>query len=455
MSGRTIPAPINIPVPLIFRLRAVLAAVVMLPAQMRAQQPTDAVHTVTLTEALAMAARVNPALAAGKAAVTTARSNRRIVTGEYLPSLGVASSAGRGTTVQGASSVTNGIPVSSTVRPLDDLYGAGISAAIPVFTGGRRGAERRSADAQQIAADAGLSATEYDVRLATKQAYFDVLRASELMDVATAQVTQAQLAMRDADSRLRAGTTTRSDVLRARVTLAAARDALATAGSQKTASQFALARTIGSDVPVDAAPVPDDDSLPLPVSRDSLVRNAVSGAPVARAATAAAQSADAAITAARAQYLPTVLASGGYGWMEQRSVDPRPVGGWTLQLGISYPLFNGFQRGATVTRAEAAATAAHSAAVDTERGVRADAVKAYDDATVAAQRIGFAREAVDAAREDLRVQELRYRAGASTFLDEVTSQLNLTQAETSLVQARYDYQIARATLERVLGRELR
>jgi outer membrane protein len=428
---------------------------VMLPAQMRAQQPTDAVHTVTLTEALAMAARVNPALAAGKAAVTTARSNRRIVTGEYLPSLGVASSAGRGTTVQGASSVTNGIPVSSTVRPLDDLYGAGISAAIPVFTGGRRGAERRSADAQQIAADAGLSATEYDVRLATKQAYFDVLRASELMDVATAQVTQAQLAMRDADSRLRAGTTTRSDVLRARVTLAAARDALATAGSQKTASQFALARTIGSDVPVDAAPVPDDDSLPLPVSRDSLVRNAVSGAPVARAATAAAQSADAAITAARAQYLPTVLASGGYGWMEQRSVDPRPVGGWTLQLGISYPLFNGFQRGATVTRAEAAATAAHSAAVDTERGVRADAVKAYDDATVAAQRIGFAREAVDAAREDLRVQELRYRAGASTFLDEVTSQLNLTQAETSLVQARYDYQIARATLERVLGRELR
>jgi outer membrane protein len=454
-SRRTIPAPINIPGPFFFRPRTFLVAAVMLPALLRAQQPADSLRTVTLSEALAMAARVNPALAAGKAAVTTARANRRVVTGEYLPSLGVASSAGRGTTVQGGSGVTNGIPVSSAVRPLDDLYGSGISAAVPVFTGGRRGAERRSADAQQVAADAGLTATEYDVRLATKQAYFDVLRASELVDVATAQVTQAQLAMRDADSRLRAGTTTRSDVLRARVALATARDALATAGSQKTASQFALARTIGSDVPVNAAAVPDDDSLPLPVSRDSLVRSAVSAAPVARAATAAAQSADAAITVARAQYLPTVLASGGYGWLEQRSVNPRPVGGWTLQLGISYPLFNGFQRGATVTRAEAEAAAAHSAAIDTERGVRADAVKSYDDATVAAQRIGFAREAVDAAREDLRVQELRYRAGASTFLDEVTSQLNLAQAETSLVQARYDYQIARATLERVLGRELR
>jgi outer membrane protein TolC len=73
---------------------------------------------------------------------------------------------------------------------------------------------------------------------------------------------------------------------------------------------------------------------------------------------------------------------------------------------------------------------------------------------VAAARIGLAREAVAAATEDLRVQQARYRAGASTFLDELTSETNLTQARTSLVQARYDYQIARATLERVLGREL-
>src|SRR6185437_5916287 len=130
-SSRTIPAPINIPVPLFFRLRALLAAAVMFPALTRAQRPADSLRTVTLPEALAMAARVNPALAAGKAAVTTARANRRVVTGEYLPSLGVASSAGRGTTVQGGSGVTNGIPVSSAVRQLDDLYGSGISAAVP------------------------------------------------------------------------------------------------------------------------------------------------------------------------------------------------------------------------------------------------------------------------------------------------------------------------------------
>lgn len=431
-----------------------LAIAILSPALVRAQHTVDSLPTVTLPQALELARGVSPELANGEANVRSARATRLTVTGEYLPSLGVASSAGRGTTAQGANAVTNGVPVPSTLRPLDDVYGTGIATSIPIFTGGRRGAERRSAVAQQTAASAGLTTAEFDVRLATKQAYFEVLRATDLVGVANARVTQAEEAKRDAERRLKAGTSTRSDVLRAQVALANAHDALATASAERNAAQYALGRTVGRDVAVDAAPVPEDTTVPLAITRDSLMRIAVRVAPSARAAQAQAQSADAAIGAARAQYLPSVLASGGYGWLEQRSLNPRPVGAWSLQLGISYPVFNGFQREATVTRAEAQANAAHATAVDTERGVRADAVRAYDQVTVGVERIGFAHEAVDAAREDLRVQQARYRAGASTFLDEVTSQLNLAQAETSLVQARYDYQIARATLERALGREL-
>ncbi len=432
-----------------------LAVVLAIPSFALAQRPSDSLRVVTLPEALELAAMVSPVLATSRAQLVAARAARRVVTGEYLPSLSVASSAGRGTTVQGSSAVTSGIPVPSAVRPLDDLYGSGVSAAIPVFTGGRRGAERRGADAAQVAASENLTASQFDVRLSTKQAYYSVLRSTDLMVVASAQVTQAERAIHDAESRLRAGTTTRSDVLRARVALATARDALATSTAERSDGQYALGRTVGIDVPVDAAREAYDSVPPLQVSRDSLLSTAVASAPATRAAAANARSADAAIAAARAQYLPTVLASGGYGWLEQRSISNHPVGGWTLQMGVAYPLFNGFQREAAVSRAEAGFAAANSAAKDAERGVRADAVRSYDEAIVAAQRIGFGRDAVDAAREDLRVQEARYRVGASTFLDEATSQVNLAQAERTLVQARYDYQLARATLERVLGRELR
>ena len=58
------------------------------------------------------------------------------------------------------------------------------------------------------------------------------------------------------------------------------------------------------------------------------------------------------------------------------------------------------------------------------------------------------------ADEDLRVTRERYRLQVSIILDVVTAQLAADQARVDLVNARYDYVLARAELEAILGREL-
>jgi outer membrane protein TolC len=58
------------------------------------------------------------------------------------------------------------------------------------------------------------------------------------------------------------------------------------------------------------------------------------------------------------------------------------------------------------------------------------------------------------AREYYRVQSSRYGVGVATVLDLSTAEQNLTQAEQQLVNARYNYQLARASLETLLGRSL-
>ena len=73
---------------------------------------------------------------------------------------------------------------------------------------------------------------------------------------------------------------------------------------------------------------------------------------------------------------------------------------------------------------------------------------------VAEQDITLTREAVRLAGEDLRVIQARYRAGIATILDVFTSQTALIQAELDLVSARFTYQVARASLEALLGRDL-
>lgn len=58
------------------------------------------------------------------------------------------------------------------------------------------------------------------------------------------------------------------------------------------------------------------------------------------------------------------------------------------------------------------------------------------------------------AKEDLRVVRERYRVGVATVLDVVTSQIALDQVRVNLVSARYDFVMAKAELEAILGREL-
>jgi outer membrane protein TolC len=52
------------------------------------------------------------------------------------------------------------------------------------------------------------------------------------------------------------------------------------------------------------------------------------------------------------------------------------------------------------------------------------------------------------------MQRERYRLGAVTIIEVLTSQGNLDQAQVDLVQARYDYLVARAQIEAVVGHSL-
>ena len=68
--------------------------------------------------------------------------------------------------------------------------------------------------------------------------------------------------------------------------------------------------------------------------------------------------------------------------------------------------------------------------------------------------IWITQTSVVAAQEDLRVQQERYRLGAATIVDVLTSQEALNQAEVDSVTARFDYVRARAQISALIGRTL-
>ncbi|HEX6558083.1 MAG TPA: TolC family protein, partial [Longimicrobiales bacterium] len=171
-------------------------------------------------------------------------------------------------------------------------------------------------------------------------------------------------------------------------------------------------------------------------------------------ATASYQATHASASAARAQYLPTLRLSGGYDWFNQNAAINGGRLSWSTRLSLSYPLFNGFTREDNIARASATERNALATATDARLKARADLERTLNALKLAEEQVGLSKQAVEVAREDLRVQEERYKLGMSTILDRITSQINLMDAENNEVAARYDYEIARAQLEALIGRAL-
>ena len=105
-------------------------------------------------------------------------------------------------------------------------------------------------------------------------------------------------------------------------------------------------------------------------------------------------------------------------------------------------------------RARVAETNAQAAYRDAQLAAQQALTQNIGTLRSASQRVAVQVASVAAAEEDVRVQQQRYNIGASTLLDLLTSQAALAQAQQALIQARYDYRIARAELEALIGREL-
>jgi outer membrane protein TolC len=385
----------------------------------------------------------SPAAAGARENVRTSQSASRVAFGEYLPNVSA--------TAQGLRSDITSIPVTGT--PPNE-YSAGVAASMDVLTGGRREADRARAAADLAAARSLNVSQRFATTLDAESAFYETLRASDLVDVARASVAQAREGLRYALDRARAGTATRSDELRAQLQVTTSRQQLAGALDTLQTAAYALGRIVGADGPVAGRRPPSLEPRALALTDTDIVRLAVDASPAVQAARSQASADVASLRAARTQYVPDVRVTAGYNWGTQSNLIDAIHPGWAVLLGTNYPLFDGWVREDAITRADAASLVARINALDATRQARSDAARLLYGLRFAEQNIALANEAVQSAREDLRVQTERYRAGISTELDQLTSQLAYTQAQLSLVASRYNYQLTRVQLEAVVGRTL-
>ncbi len=411
----------------------------------RAQQPdTAAAAQVGLDEAIRRALDVQPAMVQAEGATRNAGAARHTAFGAFLPQVSVGGSASLNS--QNRVDLNGG-----TIPPIWN-YGSSLSASVDLFTGFRRVWSLRSASADLGAAEAGAVTQRYQVTLQTKQLFYNAIATEELVRVADAQVRRASIQLDVSVQKLHAGSATRSDSLRSAVDYGNARIALLQAQANLASAQANLGRQIGVDRLVRA--VPDSQLPPLPDTA-ALRGAAMESAPQIEQADAQARAARAGVLVNRTQYIPTLSLSYGANRRDtlfSNLVVGNPTHSW--QFALRWTLFNGFAREQAQVSANVQRDVAEAQAADTRRAVNAQLTQQLAALETAFAQIDIATVNVAAGTEDLRVQQERYRVGAGTILDLLTSQAALTQAQTNLVQARFNYLIARAQLEALVGHSL-
>jgi len=401
-------------------------------------------RSVTLSEALELARLNAPALDQRASQLEVAKYGEMTAWGQFLPDLSLSyqynnSSSGRLD------------PTGQTITTTS--YSAQLNTQIDLFRGGRRFSDLRGAKRGVDASSARLRETEYLTRESVKISWYNAVANRELVRVEADRVKRQEDQLGFVEQQLELGRATRSDVLRSQVDLNNARVALLNAENGARTAQYALAEAVGVTEPL--APVTEAalEVEPVGASREDLLNLALTASPALTAVRAQAAADEAAVSSAKAAYLPSLTLAGGWAWAKEEF--PPRNRSWSVALFGSLPLFDGFNRERALYQARATLDQTRTTERAEELALRKDLDQALGTIDAAAASIDLAEQTVELSTEDLRVTQERYRLGLATILDLQSSQIAVRQAEVDLIRRRFDYQIGLARLEALLGADLR
>ena len=464
--------------------------------------------TLSLAEALDLAKRNNPAYLQSITGRTRASAALRSAYGALLPS----ADASIGSSFrEGRPQFFGGLAFGATSDIVSSSWGVGANTQLSLNTI----TTIRRANAALDAAEAQVDAALFNLRSGVTAQFIGALQAQARAALQDSLVVQQQLLLDLAKARAGVGQLTSLDVKRAEVGRGTQQVAALRARNAAAVARLQLFQQIGVAMPAGVALVAD---LPVDAPRfvlDDLLSTARSANPTLRALQAQERVAAAGVSAARGAYTPTLSLSANVGGVAQRQTDLAPalaqgaaqaaaqrasclttdsvrVGAglrsigaqcaaisfgpaqeaairagnasspfdftrnpYTLSMGLSLPLFDGFGREQRLQEANASRTDARYAVRRQELALTAEITSAFVTLEAAYETVQLQSRNAGTAREALTLAEQRYRVGSTTFVDLTTSRAEYERAETDRIDAVYEFHRAFAALEAAAGRTLR
>lgn len=322
-----------------------------------------------------------------------------------------------------------------------------------LFDGGRGLAALRAARYGARAKSWQATRVRQQTEFAVIQAYYAAVLAERQTGVLERALAAARAHRAQARQRLAQGLVVRSDVLRTEVMVGTFMQERTMAQSELRVAWAQLAHVLGQE---DQRLAPQQNLAPAPLavrgreSLETLVAQAARQRPEVSIAEAQVNQAQAALTLARAEYLPTMNVAAAYE-NDSQELSRAGYNYWVFVYG-RFNLFNGFASGARVDKARAELKRARTLREELLRGIGVQVEKAYRTLDAAEENLGVARRNRRYAADTLRILEDRYGAGLATNVSVLDAQTVREQAGLRLARAEVETLVDAAALNLAVGR---
>ncbi len=436
--------------------RLVTALVVAFALAAAAQEGAPPPLRLSLAEALSRAEGASAGLAQLAALERSALAQEDAARAARRAEIGALASYTRRSDVPELVIAIPGSPPRTVFPNIPDNYRARIEGSIPLWTGGRLGAQLAAAGAGREAAGHRRTAGVNDLRAEVATAYWSLVTARATEQVLGEALAAYDAHRRDAENRRTVGMAAANEVLAVTVERQRAELARIEAASGARLALANLVRLL--DLPAGTEIEPGEE-LVAPVAAavepEALVANALAGRSERSVLASRLAALESRVRAEKSRHKPQVSLSAGLelGNPNRNILPPEEKWeeSWDVSVGMSWRLWDGERTAAAVAEIEAEAEALRHELADLDRRLRLEVLDRLEERATAEATIAVAEANLEAARENRRVAAERYQAGVLASAELLDAEVALLSAGLDLTRARAGRRLADAGLERALG----
>lgn len=338
-----------------------------------------------------------------------------------------------------------------------DNYSVQLSVFQPLFTGFRLAGNVNLNEELSKATTEEYNKDKSELMFNIKNSYWGVFKAIQFKKVMDETVEQIKAHVEDAKNLEKAGMLTRNDILKIEVQLSNAIYQQLEAENAVKLTMTALNNVMG--IPLNTQiEIASDVNLNQYKSDElsKLVDAAINNRPEIKAADSRVKASEAGVTLAKSSWYPqlSLYANYYYSKPNQRILPTqnRFDGTWDAGINLSMNVWDWLTTKHQSDQAEAQLAQAVDGMGLIKDGITLEVTQNYLSLTQTNKKIEIAKLIVSQAEENMRVTSQKFKNGLATSSDLIDAETALISAKTNFTTSIVDHELAKAKLEKSLGK---